>query len=69
MYFIQMCVFSGAPKATDYLSEIREFEAEMMKHTHKYPHDILATLCILLYMYMHGVCVCCCMHAILFCLY
>ncbi len=55
MYFIQMCVFSGAPKATDYLSEIREFEAEMMKHTHKYPHDILATLCILLY--RHGVCV------------
>ena len=30
-----------APKQVDYMNEVKEFEAEMRKHSHKFPHDIL----------------------------
>ena len=28
------------PKQVDYMNEVKEFEAEMRKHSHKFPHDI-----------------------------
>ena len=30
------------PKQLDYFHEVQEFEAEMQKHSHRYPHDILS---------------------------
>ena len=30
-----------APKQVDYMNEVKEFEAEMRKHSHKFPHNIL----------------------------
>lgn len=30
-----------AQKQVDYMNEVKEFEAEMRKHSHKFPHDIL----------------------------
>ena len=32
------------PKAVDYLNEMREFEKEMKRHSHRYPHDIHLTI-------------------------
>ena len=34
-------VCAVAPKQVDYMNEVKEFEAEMRKHSHKFPHDIL----------------------------
>lgn len=33
--------FLVCPKQVDYLREMKEFESEMQKHSHRYPHDIL----------------------------
>ena len=40
-------VYAVVPKQVDYMNEVKEFEAEMRKHSHRFPHDIL------LYMYMY----------------
>ena len=36
--------FPVNPVQMDYLQEVREFEAEIQRHSHKYPHDILYTM-------------------------
>ena len=47
------------PKQVDYLREMREFESEMNKHAHRYPHDILLLnqfscvhVCVINYYYL-----------------
>lgn len=40
IYSLFICVV--APKQVDYMNEVKEFEAEMRKHSHKFPHDILS---------------------------
>lgn len=43
---VRLCILfiAVAPKQVDYMNEVKEFEAEMRKHSHKFPHDILYTL-------------------------
>ena len=45
-------VFSAAvaPKQVDYMNEVKEFEAEMRKHSHKFPHDILTYIQMHMYL-------------------
>ena len=40
-YYCIILVCAVAPKQVDYMNEVKEFEAEMRKHSHKFPHDIL----------------------------
>lgn len=39
---INFLIRAVVPKQVDYLNEVKEFEAEMRKHSHKFPHDILS---------------------------
>ena len=40
-HIISTCLFAVVPKQVDYINEVKEFEAEMRKHSHRFPHDIL----------------------------
>ena len=40
-HFLELYIFIVSHHQVDYLQEVREFEAEIQRHAHKYPHDIL----------------------------
>ena len=39
-----MCCVAVCPKQLDYMSELREFEAEIQKNSQRFPNDILLVL-------------------------
>ena len=44
---IMYLLFLVTYRQIDYLQEVKEFEAEIQKHSHKFPHDILSSFPVL----------------------